>query len=1069
VVLKRRYGDCKDKSQLLVALYRAMGIDAQPVLLHSLAPTLPTLLQPSPASFNHAIVRVVLDGKPYFVDPTLQSERGLISTLTVPVPAAAALIVSGDTSGLVTMPDENGDEVQIERSERMTIPSMTADAQLQLRLEYRGHFASTMRQQYSTLSSVELKKMMLSQFERTYPGVQMAGVTKLSDTADGATFIVDAHVTVTRALKEENGLFQLAQRTHVIEGTLGIPDKLVRKYPLWLAAGKFRARYSLDVTLPNEARMVKEDDRLSVDSDYFKARAQLTWRGAHLNYYVDFAVTNPEVPPAQVPGLVATARKLDPMFESKLHFKPTKALPQTAKDASLRVLDILEKTSAHEDMQLETLRTGKIPELNFEESVYAKLNYRALCESMLDGLTVRKWNAMVGAPMAAIHKVIEARADKRTKDLCAARVYFLDHDLVMASKELLALAPGDDDPLTLMQAWADYHAHDAALASKNLTRFLNSKGKSGTLLAQDAVLALALARRLGMEEPIEITQFAGTLRAGAWPMPLFALLRGSLSAEALLASIEQLPLAAREHASMEAHFYIAQAYLAANAPRKADIHLNWFARYGVLGSAFEVLSNADKYSADRADPDIQASWKLEDGRGSEGTLVRHLKAAADRGITSAQFAMGRRYAAGDAVSQDIPKGLAMLESAVAKGSSNAMNELGIYYAGGKFVKQDNARALEYYRQGADNGNRYSAYNLGRAYWFGSLGLPVDFELAFKHMLNAAELEHTSAQFFLSRQYFEGKGGDKNDGLARFWAAQSYMRGDVDGMAMLGMLLVRLETDKEMRQAGLRLLASAAGRNNGFAQVEYARILLNGVGMEADPATAIQLLTRAAQGGNNDRASALLARINLEGLGASTDLPKQWEVLAKLEQKGEPDALYQLGMIYRNTLAGVSDKAKAADYFRRGADLGQREAAEALAVMLHTGDGIARNPLEAARYYAIAVRAGYPRAMNNLANMYEKGEGVALSLDKAMDLYRQAAQLGHPTAMLNLAELYENYPPAGKGAFLPLAYYMLATKYGLQDANEGLARLRASADAATVDKAQTYSTAWKPGKAMPEET
>jgi transglutaminase-like putative cysteine protease/predicted Zn-dependent protease len=66
--LKRRYGDCKDMSLLVVGLLREVGIDARLALLRTgwqeIAPELPGLGQ-----FDHAIVRV--EGKePIWIDPT---------------------------------------------------------------------------------------------------------------------------------------------------------------------------------------------------------------------------------------------------------------------------------------------------------------------------------------------------------------------------------------------------------------------------------------------------------------------------------------------------------------------------------------------------------------------------------------------------------------------------------------------------------------------------------------------------------------------------------------------------------------------------------------------------------------------------------------------------------------------------------------------------------------------------------------------------------------------------------------------------------------------------------------
>jgi TPR repeat protein/transglutaminase-like putative cysteine protease len=1066
-VLKRRFGDCKDKTQLLVSLLRAMGIEAQPVLLHATSPTLPAQLLPAPTSFNHAIVRVVLDGKAYFVDPTLQNELGLISTLPVPVPGAAVLIVGADTTGLVSLLDESLAAPLIERKETLVIATLHGDGRLQATTTYRGRYAAGMRQAFHAMGTFDIKTAMLEKYERTYPGVQLDAAPLLHDADGGAAFVVEARFTLPKVLKEEKGRFQLAQRSHILDGTLGIPDKRVRKHPLWLAAGHYRASYSLDVSLPGEARLVKDDSTISVENKFFKAHGQLTWRGAHLNYFVDYAITNPEVAPAELPELAKQAQQLEPLSETKLQFKPLDVPPQTAREASLRLLDIMEKMSAHEELQAEAIRTGKVPEVKFEDSVYAKLDYRSLCESLVDSMSVRQWNPMIGMPIAAYYKVVQARADALTKDICGARLSLINHDLRRASKALAKLSLPDDDPMTLMQAWADFHARSPARARENLARFLKARHKAGTLGADDAVLALALARRLGLPEPEEIRLAAAALRADAWPMPLFAVLRGALAENALFARIAQLPPAAREYATMEAHFVLSQVYLAANTPRKADTHLNWFARFGLLGSAFEVLADADKYGEARNDAEMIEAYAMI-AKGLPNGALNHEKDAATRGIAEAEFAIGNRYIKGDNLRQEIAKGVAMLESAAAKGHSGAMNDLGVLYINGSMVPHDDGRGVAWYRQAAANGDSNAAYNLGHLYWFGKHGLPRDFEQSFRFMKDGAEMGDRDAQFFLSRLYFDGKGTAKNDRLAMFWAAQSYFRGSVDGTAQFGLMLLQQETDPKLREAGLRLLGSASNRQNEFAIVEYAKVVLEGIGVDPNPQAAFRLI-EYSDVFKRERATALLGRMYAEGLGVRADLPKGLALLEKMEKADVADAYYHLGHVYASPAAGLNDKAKAAAYFRRGAQAGQREAAEALAVMLHTGDGIAVNLPEAVRYYEMAVQSGYPRAMNNLANMYEEGQGVPKDAGKTMELYRNAARLGHPIAMLNLAELYENAAGAGKEAYLPLVYYMLASKYGQAEAQAGVQRLSASGDPAAVAKARAYTLAWKPGKAMPEES
>lgn len=1070
VVLKRRFGDCKDKSHLLVALYRAMGLEAQPVLVNATTPTLPAQLLPSPGSFNHAIVRVVIDGKAYFVDPTRQHERGRISQLPPAVPGGAALVIDAASTGLVTLPEESVEAPLMERTERMEIATLNGEAKLNVRTEYRGRLAASMRNAFRAMGSFDLKKFLLSEVERTYPGIKLDGAPVLSDGAEGTSFVVEARLTVPKPLKDEEGHYKLPLRSHILEGTLGIPDKLMRKHPLWLSAGRYRARYNLDVSLPSEARLVQQDDRFALNTKFVEARAQLTWRGSHLDYYIDYAITNPEVAPSELPALEEQVRKLNPLFESKLDFVPVTVPPLVAKDASLRVLDILSKLDAYEDLQDETIRTGKIPEIKLDEATLSKLNYRSLCDSTVNLFTVRDWNPMLAAPAYALRKIIDAKSDKRSKDLCLARANLVEYDLPQASKALAALEPANDDPLTLMQAWADFHAGDSDRAWKNLSRFLKAKMSAGELSARDAAVGFSLARRLGKSEPAEVREVVETLRADAWPIPLFHLLRGELTDEDLLKRVDQLPPAAREYAALEAHFFISQAYLAANEPRKADLHLNWLIRFALLGSDYEVLARADRFGKDLADPDVVESVKLANHRGMFRTTsaqVQHLKSAVERDNAVAEYRLGYKYLLGDGVSQDGKKALPLLEAAAAKGNTDAMNTLGTIYVDGEIVPKDERRGVSYFKQAIEHGDAFGAYNLGRAHWFGWYGQPNDFVQAFRLLRDAAEMEQRDAQFYLSRMYYDGLGTEKNDALARFWAVQAHLRKNRNGTAQLGRILLSSGMDRETRQTGLHLLEYAALLQNNFARLEYGKALLDGIYIEPNAASAFRLVQAAANAGN-DEARALLGRMYVEGLGVTADRAKGLEILKTLEQAGLPEAFYQLGVIYKSDTAGMADKAKAAEYFRQGAAKGQLEAAEMIGIMSHTGEGIPANLADAIRFYQMVVQAGKPRALNNLAAMYENGQGVAKDMTRAMDLYRRAAQSGSISAMLNLAEVYEADAKDATKCFVPLAYYMLADRFQNKDAAEGLQRLKARTDPETTEKAQKYASSWKPGKAMPEE-
>ncbi len=72
---ERRYGDCKAKSLLLLAMLRAMDIEAEAVLVRSSQGDVVTQMLPVPGAFDHVIVRAVIGSKDYWLDGTSAGTR----------------------------------------------------------------------------------------------------------------------------------------------------------------------------------------------------------------------------------------------------------------------------------------------------------------------------------------------------------------------------------------------------------------------------------------------------------------------------------------------------------------------------------------------------------------------------------------------------------------------------------------------------------------------------------------------------------------------------------------------------------------------------------------------------------------------------------------------------------------------------------------------------------------------------------------------------------------------------------------------------------------------------------
>lgn len=83
-VFKRRFGDCKDKTQLLHFLLKKMNIESYHCLVHTeLGKNLPEKL-PHCAAFNHVVLQVIHNDKTAWIDPTIMLQGGKLDSIHFP-------------------------------------------------------------------------------------------------------------------------------------------------------------------------------------------------------------------------------------------------------------------------------------------------------------------------------------------------------------------------------------------------------------------------------------------------------------------------------------------------------------------------------------------------------------------------------------------------------------------------------------------------------------------------------------------------------------------------------------------------------------------------------------------------------------------------------------------------------------------------------------------------------------------------------------------------------------------------------------------------------------------------
>ena len=172
-VLGNRYGDCKDKATLLVALLRQIGIPAHVALLRAgEAFDVPRDL-PGLGMFNHAIVFVpdAGDGKPMWVDPTDEFSRA--GELPPMDQGRLALIAGTGTKSLTQTPTSESTANRIVETRSFTIPEEGKSNVSEL-TEPTGADESSMRRYYVSTDRKKYRESMETYAKNYYSAKAMS-------------------------------------------------------------------------------------------------------------------------------------------------------------------------------------------------------------------------------------------------------------------------------------------------------------------------------------------------------------------------------------------------------------------------------------------------------------------------------------------------------------------------------------------------------------------------------------------------------------------------------------------------------------------------------------------------------------------------------------------------------------------------------------------------------------------------------------------------------------------------------------------------------------------------------
>ncbi|WXA94123.1 DUF3857 and transglutaminase domain-containing protein [Pendulispora brunnea] len=255
VVFQRRYGDCKDKTALLVALLQeaaATGLRARPALVNTTHGHVLDHWAPSPGAFDHVIVRVEkADGTIYWIDPTMALQGGGLERLR-DAPYERALILDAATTALESVPNAVPIEPSPSVRDHFVVPApgSTDPARLDSERRYQGVLADAARVSLRTQTAEQLAKGYLELYKADYPGISERAPLEQVDDRERNVVTVSAHFVIPNywTWQANEGRYIATAVARSIDRSLVRPAE-DRKVPLAVPY-PFRMRYLAEFELP---------------------------------------------------------------------------------------------------------------------------------------------------------------------------------------------------------------------------------------------------------------------------------------------------------------------------------------------------------------------------------------------------------------------------------------------------------------------------------------------------------------------------------------------------------------------------------------------------------------------------------------------------------------------------------------------------------------------------------------------------------------------------------------------------------------------------------------------------
>lgn len=268
-IIEQRFGDCKDKSRLLVSLLQGMGIEASTALVNTYNDLKVKNPLPTPTLFDHAIVMVHVNGNNYWLDPTRNYQSGNLDALYQP-DYDYALIVSDKSPGLRNMSDDVAAIHSKAVNETFDF-RVTTDKPVTYKIisHFERYYADVLRKQFSETNPVEMQQSYLNYMTKYFSDIEFTDKISVTDDKSLNRLTVNEQYSISNIWsKNDDGRYIFVNfEPYLIDDHVKAVEAPIRTMP-YAVTHPVRYQHTTRILLPDGANF--DNELITIEDKAFR-------------------------------------------------------------------------------------------------------------------------------------------------------------------------------------------------------------------------------------------------------------------------------------------------------------------------------------------------------------------------------------------------------------------------------------------------------------------------------------------------------------------------------------------------------------------------------------------------------------------------------------------------------------------------------------------------------------------------------------------------------------------------------------------------------------------------------